>query len=251
MTQRAGRRVWMIVLGVVLIVGLVGAAVALWIAGGERTADNVAGFARAPVGCDTTLDFESTGTFVLYVETSGEFGELAGGCDAPSSYDRDPADVPVVDVTLQDPDGTDIDVDELVGVSYDVDGFVGSSIGEVQIETEGDHLLTVAPTGGEAFAVAVGRQPDQGVTLLRWGAVLAAIVGLVLGGILLVLGSRRPPATPTPAAPWTPDDRGWPSSPPGFPAPPPTTGATGPAGPPIVAAPRPPASPWAPPTSGQ
>ncbi len=90
MTQRADRRGWMLVLGALLIVGLLGAAVALWTAGTGREADNVAGFARAPVGCDTTLDFESTGTFLVYVETTGEFGPLAGACDAPQQYDRDP-----------------------------------------------------------------------------------------------------------------------------------------------------------------
>jgi hypothetical protein len=247
MTERAGRRVWMLALGVLVIVGSLGATVALWIAGSNREADNVAGFARAPVGCDTTLNFESTGTFLLYVETSGRFGELAGACDAPPRYDRDVADVPVVVVTLRDPDGDVIDLDESGAVDYDVDGFVGTSIGEVQIDSEGDHVLTVEPVGGETFAVAVGRQPDQGVALLRWGALAAAIGGLLLGGLLLVLGSRRPPVVPAPATPWTPDGRGWPSSPPGFPAPPPTTGATGPAGPPTMPPPPiPPSSPPAP-----
>jgi hypothetical protein len=247
MTERAGRRGWMLALGVLVIVGSLGAAVAMWIAGTDREADNVAGFARAPVGCDTTLDFESTGTFLLYVETSGQFGALAGACDVPSRYDRDADDVPVVEITLRDPDGDVIDLDESADVAYDIDGFVGRSIGEVQIESEGDHVLTVAPVEGETFAVAVGRPPDQGVALLRWGALAAAIGGLLLGGLLLVLGSRRPPVTPAPAAPWTPDGGGWPSSPPGFPVPPPTTGATGPAGPPVPPPmPVPPTSPPAP-----
>jgi hypothetical protein len=250
MTERAGRRGWMLALGVLVIVGALGVAVAMWIASADREADNVAGFARAPVGCDTTLDFESTGTFLLYVETSGRFGELTGACDAPPRYDRDADDVPAVEVTLRDPNGDVIDLDDAAEVDYDVDGFVGTSIGEVQIESEGDHVLTVAPVGGEAFAVAVGRQPDQGVALLRFGALAAAIGGLLLGGLLLVLGSRRPPVTPAPATPWTPDGAGWPSSPPGFPAPPPTTGATGPAGPPVTPpAPAPPPSPWGPPTT--
>jgi hypothetical protein len=245
MTERAGRRVWMLALGVIVILGALAAAVAMWIAGSNREADNVAGFARAPVGCDTTLDFESTGTFLLYVETSGRFGEIAGGCDAPPRYDRDADDVPVVQVTLRDPSGDVIELDESGAVDYDVDGFVGTSIGEVQIDAEGDHVLTVESVGGEPFAVAVGRQPDQGVTLLRWGALAAVIGGLLLGGLLLVLGSRRPPVVPAPATPWTPDGGGWPSSPPGFPVPPPTTGATGPVGPPTT--PPPPIGPSSPP----
>jgi hypothetical protein len=255
MSARAGRRGWMLALGVLVIVGALSVAVAMWVAGSNREADNVAAFARAPVGCDTTLDFESTGTFLLYVETSGQFGELAGACGVPPRYDRDDDDVPNVEVTLREPDGGVIELDASAEVSYDVDGFVGSSIAEVQIETDGDHVLTVAPAEGEAFAVAVGRRPDEGVALLRWGAVAAAIGGLLLGGLLLVLASRRPPVAPAPSAPWAPDGDGWPSSPPGFPAPPPTTGATGPAGPPAIPVPpsmpprTPPsgASPWGPP----
>ncbi len=101
--------------------------------------------------------------------------------------------MPAVEVTLRDPDGDVIDLDDSGAVDYDVDGFVGTSIGEVQIETEGDHVLTVAPVDGDTFAVAVGRPPDQGVALLRGGAVAAAIGGLV---------ARRAPAgarEPSPA----------------------------------------------------
>lgn len=258
MPERARRRGWMLVVGVVLVVVLVGVAVALWFASGQRRADNVAGFARAPVGCDTTLDFEVTGTFVLYVETSGEFDQLAGACGAEPRYDRDIADLPVVDVTLVDSNGDVIDLDDLGDadqVSYDVDGFVGSAARTVEIDTPGDHVLAIAPTEGAPFAVAVGRSPDDGVALLRWGAVAAAIVGLVLGGLFLVLGSRRSPAPIGPADAWTPDGRAWPSSPPGFPVPPPTTGAigpAGPAGPPSVATPdADQRSPWAPPPRPQ
>jgi hypothetical protein len=250
----------MLAVGVVLLVVLLGTAVALWVGSGERRADNVATFARAPVGCDTILAFEATGTFVLFAETSGEFDQLAGECDADSRYDRDSDDVPDVMLALLGPNGDPIDIDAADPTDYDVDGFVGTAVGAVEIETPGDHVLTVEPTGGAPFAVAIGRSPDEGVALLRWGAVVAAISGLVLGGIFLVLGSRRPPAPTAPAAPWTPDGGSWPASPPGFPVPPPTTGATSPAGlpiavPPPEATPSPPVptvgdappSPWAPP----
>lgn len=246
MTVSAGRRTWMLAVGVLVIVVAVGAAVAMWVSGANREADNVASFARAPVGCETTLDFESTGTFLLYAETTGRFGELAGACGAPPQYDRDADDVPAVELTLRDPGGEVIALDDSDEVDYDVDGFVGSSIGEVQIESEGDHVLTVAATDGEAFAVAIGRRPDEGVALLRWGAAAAAIGGLVLGGLLLVFGSRRTSATSALPGPWTPDGDGWPSSPPGFPVPPPTTGASGPAGSPTAPALAPPSSPPAP-----
>ena len=64
--------------------------------------------------------------------------QLAGSLRrADREYDRDADDVPVVELTLRDPDGDEIDLDESAEVDYDVDGFVGTSIGEVQIEYRG------------------------------------------------------------------------------------------------------------------
>ena len=254
----SARRGWMLVLGaVVLVVGLVGAG-ALWYASSQRVDDNVADLARAPSGCATTLDFARTGEFTVYVETTGSVDDLAGDCSADTDYDRDE----VVDPQLQlvDADGATVDISDAAGVSYDTGTFTGSSVGVVQIETPGEHLLTVVADGGQ-FAVAVGGDPNDGVGVLRWGAVATAIVSLVVGGVLLVLGSRRPPrAATSDDSLWQPQASAttWPIGPPGFPAPPPTTGATGPAGPPISPPPSAPTpvappgpmnpSPWAPPS---
>ncbi len=253
MAEPGRRRVWMVVLGAVVLVVLIGAAMILWVAGTNRSGDNVASFARAPVGCDTTLDFERSGEFVLYVETSGRLDQLAGECDADMRYGRDAGDVPEPGLTLLDPNGDELDLQSTDGVTYDVGGFVGSSYQTVQIDTPGDHILTVAATGGDAFAVAIGHSPDDGVALLRWGAIAALIAGLVIGGLLLVLGSRRSPAAVAPSAPWMPDATAWPSSPPGFPVPPPTTGASGPglmipSSPPAARPMAPTRSPWDPPS---
>jgi hypothetical protein len=243
--DRARRRTWMVVAGVVVLVGAVAVAISLWVASGQRRSDNVAGFARAPVGCDTTLDFEATGTFVLYVETSGEFDALPGECDVADRYDRD--DVPSPDLVLTDPEGIDVALGDASEASYDVDGFVGTAFRSVEIVDPGDHVLTVAPTPGGPFAISIGRSPDDGVTALRVGGVVVAIVGFVLGGLLLVLGGRRPSVPTSSTTAWTPSEPAWPSSPPGFPAPPPTTGATGP---PISAPPSPPPPPGPPRTGG-
>jgi hypothetical protein len=218
----------MLAIGMMLFVGLVGAGVGLWAASGERRANNVAGFARAPAGCDTTLDFDSTGTFVVFFETSGEFTKLPGACDAERSYDRDVDDIADPELTLLGPDGVGIDFDVAPEVRYDVDGFVGASMRTVQIETLGDHLLQVGFTSGEPFAVAVGRSPDTGVALLRWAAVASAFSGFVLGGGFLAFATRPRVGPTMPVAPWVPNEHVWPLAPPGFPVPPPTTGATGP-----------------------
>jgi hypothetical protein len=221
----------------------------------------VAGFARAPVGCETTLEFERTGEFVLYLETTGEIEDLDGDCDLTQRYDRDATGLPQPELTLRGPDGNELVLDSTGGVDYDTGDFVGTAYRLVDITAEGDHVLVVGPVDGEAFAMSIGGDPRDAVALLRSGALAAVIVGLIGGGVLLVLGSRRPALDVAAPSSWQPsalDGQGWPTGPPGFPAPPPTTGATGPAGPPLAApptsaatapaAPRAPGSPWSPPS---
>lgn len=242
----------MLVVGVLVLVGGLVAAGALWYASSQRFDDNVAGFARAPSGCATTLDFDRTGVFVVHVETVGTLQDLAGDCDAATVYDRDEVVDPQLD--LVDPDGNVVAIEASDGDSYDAAGFVGRRVGTVSIETPGDHVLSVE-AAGQQFAVAVGPDVRSGVTALQLSAVAAAIAALVIGGILLVLGSRRPPAAPESPPPWQPDDQRtstWPAAPPGFPPPPPTTGTSAPGGPPLVAPPDDPAPPtWGPPSLGQ
>ena len=220
------RGVPLVVAGVVVLVVLLGVAALLWLTADRRYDDNVAGFARAPSGCDTTLDFERTGTFTLYVETTGILGALQGDCDTVVAYDRDPADSPTVQLELRSVDGETLEVVDTDGPSYDTGTYVGVGAGVVEVSEPGDYVITVDGDGGPAFAVAVGGDPDDGVTLLRWGAASAAIVGLVAAGALFVVASRRP--DPVPEHVVSPEPT-WPTGPPGFPAPPPTTGATMPA----------------------
>ena len=257
MSTTPTRRGWMLVVGVLVLVGGLVAAGALWYASGQRLDDNVAGFARAPSGCATTLDFDRTGVFVLHVETAGTLDDLAGDCGASTAYDRDEVVDPELD--LVDPDGATVTIERADGDSYDAAGFAGRQIATVVIETPGDHVLAVG-ADGEQFAIAVGHDASDGVAALRSSAIAAAIVALLGGGVLLVLSSRQPPAPPESTTAWQPGDQRvatWPAAPPGFPPPPPTTGATGPAGPPLVepppgAPPTPPVPPtWGPPSVDQ
>ena len=242
----------------VVVVGLV-AAGALWFAAGQRLDDNVAGFARAPSGCATTLDFDRTGAFQVHLETAGTLDGLAGNCSAASDYDR--GDVSAPQLELVDADGDVVVIEPVDGSSYDASGFRGVQIGVVEITAVGDHVLTVEADGAQ-FAIALGGPADDGVALLQWSAMLAAVAALVVGGLLLVAGSRRPTAAESSTESWEPADGRtltWPAGPPGFPPPPPTTGAAGPAGPPIVPPTLPPSlpptgppgtdrPPWGPPT---
>ena len=98
------RRTWQLALGVGLLIGFLIAAIGLWIGADRLYDNNVAGFARAPVGCDTTLDFDRTGEFFLYVETNGQLDVVSGDCGASSTYNRKGA-IPQVQLVLRDPSG--------------------------------------------------------------------------------------------------------------------------------------------------
>ncbi|NOX30902.1 MAG: hypothetical protein GXP35_12770 [Actinobacteria bacterium] len=228
----AKRSTWQLALGVGLLVGFLVVALGLWLGANRMYEANIAGFARAPVGCDTTLNFDRTGEFVLYIETTGELDVVRGDCDASGVYDRT-GESPAVQLVLRGPSGEVVELESSTGLDYDTGDFTGNSDRRVQIEVSGDHVLTVGPVEGAEFAIAIGRDPDDGVWLMRWGSIGAAIVGFVMGGLFLVLGSRRTVARDVEPSPWQPtapsgpEVAEWPSGPPGFPAPPPTTGAAG------------------------
>ena len=105
-----------------LVVGVVG-AVALWLLADKRYDDAVAELAPAPIGCDTTLVFDRTGTYTFFVETTGSVGEIDGDCETDDrEYDLGDDDVPDVDLMLLDDDGEEIDLDRVDGPTYDRDG---------------------------------------------------------------------------------------------------------------------------------
>jgi len=245
-----------LVVGVVVLVGGLVAGIVLWVVGGQRRDDAVADLARAPVGCDTTLDFDRAGEFLIFVETRGTLADIAGDCAVSGAFDLD-GEVPDVRLTLRDATGSEVDLDPASGIDYDAGGSTGQLERRVIVEEAGDHVLTVESDTDAVFAVAVGGDPHDGVALLRWAALGAVMAGLFVGGLLLVLGSRRSEVSSEPDRPWQPDagsDAGWPVGPPGFPPPPPTTGASAPGGPPPVPPPPPerptsPPSVWGPPRS--
>jgi hypothetical protein len=183
------------VLGIVaLVVGVVGAIV-LWMLASKRYDDAVADLAPAPVGCDTTLIFDRTGTYTFFVETTGEVGEIDGDCDGDDrEYDFDGEETPRVELTLVDDNGDEVDLDRASGPSYDQGGASGSGVRTADIEDTGAYVLRVDSEEDEVM-IRVGRDPSSGVAPMRVG-----VIGLTRG--------RRPAATPQPAVAgterWTP-----------------------------------------------
>ena len=243
---------------VVLIVGLL-SALGLWISSSQRESDAVRNLARAPIGCDTMLDFEATGEFFIYIESAGRFDDtVSGNCGASGGYELSGDSLPPVSLSLTAPNGDDVALDSRAGVSYDAAGYVGRSVRTFRVDEAGGYQLRVeAPDSSEVvFAAAVGRDPADGVGAMRLGAVLAALGGLIIGGLLIVLSRRSTkPTAEAGLVPWPGQTTAYPTSPPGMPtAPPPPAGVPAPlgppthapVGPPASAAPVPPGGGWAP-----
>lgn len=180
-----------------LLAGLVGGGV-LYIVAQRRPAQTVDGFARAPVGCTTTLDFTETGTFYVFEEVGADPASVGNGCQPVADPNADFEVMFTGDLTPTIADDADT-------VSYDVDGFDGRSVQRIEVTEPGQY--TVAVLGDDLTVVAaLGRDPDDGVDDLRRSALILAIAGIVLGLLLLTLAGRRSKRA---ADYGTPDGPGW------------------------------------------
>jgi hypothetical protein len=235
--RRSSRLVLLVGLGA-LVVSVVATAVLLVVAQ-RRYDDAVRGLARAPVGCDTTLEFTSTGTFDVFIETEGSIDQLVGGCEAPSSYLRTTERPPRVEIVMVGPTGDLLALDPTTRSAYEAEGFLGVAHRAVEVATTGNHLIRVSSPDTD-FVVAVGRHPDDAALPAERGAVAVAVLGGLLAVSMLVWGAlagrtsrgdhqasaepdgdrpsgqpMRGPEPPTPAAPTL----NRPLGPPGMPAP--------------------------------
>ena len=227
------RRTGLLVGGAVVLACGILAAALLWFAAGRRNDDAIRGLARAPIGCDTTLSFTETGRYLIFVETSGSLGDIDGTCPESGRFSTTD-DRPDLQVRFVDDDGVDVGINlpRSTGVSYDGAGAEGQSIRSFEIESAGDYTLRVQ-SPDEGVAVAVGRDPSDGVGLLQNLAALSALAGLIGGGILLVVGARRHDMTLAPESPQWPGASP-PTSPPGMGVPAPPPGWQPAAGPPTT-----------------
>ena len=188
------------------LIGIV-VGVVLWFVAEARYNDGVESLARAAVGCDTTLDFSSAGEYLVFVETAGILPEVRGDCGASGAFDLGDVSPPTVEVTIADPDGADIALlTRIDRESYDRAGFLGESIGQIQVTTAGDHVVRVETASPDTFAIAIGEDPAGGVGAFRLVAALATVIGLAVG--LIVALTRRTTRVP-PSAVQQPPPADW------------------------------------------
>ena len=130
----AGRRTGLIaVAAVILAAGIIGGVVII-MAATSNYEDGVRNLARAPIGCTTNLEFDETGTYIIYVETTGEIGDLRGDCpNSDTDYDFGGGDLPDVDIVLVDENGDEMDTEPDSSTDYDAAGFVGTAVATVEI----------------------------------------------------------------------------------------------------------------------
>jgi hypothetical protein len=190
------------VLGIVVIVGAILAALTLWGTSLVRRDEIVEGFARFPPGCAATIDVDVPGTYVVYAETSSELDTLRGNCNRDGDIDGEPGEGDDVALAFTDPDGDELEFDADLGDTYDVEGFVGRRIGTVTFTDPGDHVVTVGERSDRDLdvVVAIGRDLDEGAAALTAAAIATFLIGTAIGVALIVLGLRRSAGGPGPAA---------------------------------------------------
>jgi len=214
-------------LGAIVLVGGLAAGGVLYGKSTTAVNDTVSRFARAPIGCTTTLEFDRTDTFTLFVETKGTAGNAGGDCKGNGArFDHQGAKVPTVKLSLTDANDQSVPLTAFTTYSYDTDSFRGSAVEQVKITTPGTYRLTVTSDAADV-GVAVGGDPEVDQRRLQLIAIASAIGGLVLGVGLMVLGR---PKRPTPAAVLAPTTPVWQPVPPAPsvpPAPPPSAPGQG------------------------
>lgn len=213
----------------------------------------VEGFARAPVGCTTTLEFDTADTFTLFVETEGRVADLGGDCaTSGTDYSRTDATPPQVELTLVDRDDASVPLGAANDFAYDTADFVGTSFATVDIAAAGTYRLTVTSDDTD-FAIAVGRDPGADSAIYLAAGLTIGGLGVLIGAVLMVLGAVAKPPTQVPPAPpgppvWAPSQGGStvgdtpspsPLMPPIPPSPPPSPGSFLPPGTPLPPPPPP------------
>jgi len=188
--------------------GLV-AGIAMYALSGGTEEATVKTFARAPVGCTTTLEFEKRGSFTFYVETKGTLGEVTGDCAQSGSYERGDDDRARAVLTLVDSNEQQVELSAVAAPTYDVGSYRGRAVQQVTITEPGTYQLTVASDDSDTdFAIAIGGAPDADSSSMQSNGIIAGIVGVVLGGLLLLLWNRKKGAGAAPAMagqqPWQP-----------------------------------------------
>ena len=187
MSRRSPARRLLGLLGVLLLLGGVAAAVVLFLLGPRSRDSQIDELARGAVGCVTPLVFTETGSFYVFQEVAGPQP------DSPSCPPQPRGDA--FAVAVEGPAGA-VELIADHSEAYNANGAVATSIGRIEISETGTYRLTV--TGPDTgVRAAVGPDPDDVIGSYRTWALIAGLGGVIAGLVLLVgssLGGTRRPA---------------------------------------------------------
>lgn len=191
-------RVALVAAWIFLVSGLMVAAVLL-VGAQRRPGAQIDAFARAGVGCTTTVRVERAGEYFVFAELGAEPVERAGCVPVADPQARfSVAIAPVDGVVVADDDRS---------VVYTRGAVSAGSV--LRLVAEGPADLQVAVAGSDPGVVAaIGPDPDSGVDERRAVALIVGALTLLVGGTLLVVASRagtsRAEAPAPPRSPWGP-----------------------------------------------
>lgn len=187
-----------------LCAGIVG-AIALVIIGQRQFDDTVDAFARAEVGCSTTLRFTDPGTFYVYEEVLTSVEQPDSSADDANACV--PTGVPGAEFAfvLSTGDGEAVRTVRDRSITYSGDGRSGKSYATFEVKSPAtvDIVVTGPDTGTGA---AVGRSPEVPRDEMRRTAAIVGGAGVLLGLLLLVLSGRKSRRA---AVASVPDGPGW------------------------------------------
>jgi hypothetical protein len=189
-TPRTRRRPSIGAVGAAVIVVSVVIGIGLPVAAELRRNDAVADLARIPAGCVAQIDVRRPGVYLVYVETRGRLDALAGSC-SPQARSYDFVVPPRVRVGVTTSSGDRVPLRRTSGPNYDTGDFTGSAVRRVDLDSGGDHLVTVASPEGDAV-VAVGIDVSSVGRDLRTAGFAVGGLGVLLGLGLVIRGVASP-----------------------------------------------------------
>ena len=170
-----------------LLIGI-GAALVMTLLSRNNYSDAVERLQRAPVGCETELDFTGTGTFRLYLETKGRIGPLKGNCEgSDASYSRSEGGRPDLSLVLRDEAGDEVTLDRSSDLGYNIGDYRGQVYREITVQDPGTYFLLVSSPDND-FAIAIGRDPRNDTDGLKQAGLIVGLLGLLLAAVLALIG---------------------------------------------------------------
>lgn len=173
------------VLGVLLLVGGVVAAVVLLVLGPRYRERQIDQMARAAVGCTTPLVFTGSGEFFVFEEVVTPDGADPGSDVCPPTPGEGSFRFEFVGDTV--PAAIDADT----SVSYDAAGALGTARARITIDRPGTYRIDVRGPLADSVAT-IGPDPNAIADDYRRAALIVGIGGVVLGLLLVVAAGRRP-----------------------------------------------------------